>query len=60
MELVWDLEKLGNILGKHNPSPVPPPDLPGIAPPRIDHLLINAEEVGESLRLLQARCSASG
>ena len=48
MELVWDLEKLGNILGKHNPSPVPPPDLPGIAPPRIDHLLINAEEVGEA------------
>ena len=33
MELVWDLEKTGNILGKHNPSPVPPPDLPGIAPP---------------------------
>ena len=48
MELVWDLEKVGNILGKHNPSPVPPPDLPGIAPPRIDHMLINAEEVGES------------
>jgi len=48
MELVWDLEKVGNILGKLNPSPVPPPDLPGIAPPRIDHLLINAEEVGEA------------
>ena len=48
MELVWDLEKVGNILGKLNPSPVPPPDLPGIAPPRMDHLLINAEEVGES------------
>ena len=29
MELVWDIEKTGNILGKHNPSPVPPPDLPG-------------------------------
>ena len=48
MELVWDLEKVGNILGKRNPSPVPPPDLPGIAPPRLDHMLINAEEVGES------------
>ena len=48
MELVWDLEKVGNILGKLNPSPVPPPDLPGIAPPRMDHLLINAEEVGEA------------
>ncbi|MDT7577678.1 MAG: catechol 2,3-dioxygenase, partial [Pseudonocardiales bacterium] len=32
MELVWDIEKTGNILGKHNPSPVPPPDMPGIAP----------------------------
>lgn len=48
MELVWDLEKTGNILGKRAPSPVPPPDLPGIAPPRMDHLLITAEEVGES------------
>jgi catechol 2,3-dioxygenase len=48
MELVWDIEKTGNILGKRNPAPVPPPDLPGIAPPRIDHLLINAEEVGEA------------
>ena len=48
MELVWDIEKTGNILGKRNPSPVPPPNLPGIAPPRLDHLLINAEEVGEA------------
>ena len=48
MELVYDLEKTGNILGKLNPSPVPPPDLPGIAPPRLDHMLINAEEVGEA------------
>ena len=48
MELVWDLEKTGNLLGKLNPSPVPPPDLPGIAPPRLDHMLINAEEVGEA------------
>jgi catechol 2,3-dioxygenase len=48
MELVWDIEKTGNLLGKHNPAPIPPPDLPGIAPPRIDHLLINAEEVGEA------------
>jgi catechol 2,3-dioxygenase len=48
MELVWELEKTGNLLGKHNPMPVPPPDLPGIAPPRVDHLLINAEEVAEA------------
>ncbi|WP_088314393.1 catechol 2,3-dioxygenase [Kineosporia sp. R_H_3] len=53
MELVWDLEKTGNILGKLNPSPVPPPDLAGIAPPRMDHLLINAEEVGEAYRFFK-------
>ena len=48
MELVYDLEKTGNILGKRNPSPTPPPNLPGIAPPRLDHMLISAEEVGET------------
>ena len=48
MELVYELERTGGLLGKRNPSPVPPPDMPGIAPPRIDHLLINAEEVGEA------------
>jgi len=59
MELVYDLEKTGNILGKLNPSPVPPPDLPGIAPPRLDHMLINAEEVGEAGAFFQ-KVSASG
>ena len=53
MELVWDLEKTGNLLGKLNPAPVPPPDLPGIAPPRLDHMLINAEEVGEAAHFFQ-------
>ena len=53
MELVWDIEKTGNILGKRNPAPVPPPDLPGIAPPRMDHMLVNAEEVGEAARFFQ-------
>ena len=48
MELVYELDKTGGLLGKRNPSPVPPADMPGIAPPRIDHLLINAEEVGEA------------
>jgi catechol 2,3-dioxygenase len=48
MELVWELEKTGNLLGKRNPAPVPPPGLAGIAPPRLDHLLINAEEVAEA------------
>jgi catechol 2,3-dioxygenase len=27
---------------------VPPPGLPGIAPPRLDHMLIHAEEVAET------------
>ncbi len=53
MELVWELEKVGNILGKRNPRPVPPPNLPGIAPPRLDHMLINAEEVGESYQFFR-------
>src|SRR5207237_8928706 len=48
MELVYELDKTGGLLGKLNPAPVPPPGLPGIAPPRLDHMLINAEEVGEA------------
>ena len=60
MELVWDIEKTGNILGKHNPSPVPPPDLPGIAPPRMDHMLVNAEEVARVRRASSSTCSACG
>jgi catechol 2,3-dioxygenase len=48
MELVWDIERTGNLLGKRNPAPVPPPGLPGIAPPRLDHMLIHAEEVAET------------
>ena len=48
MELVWDIERVGNLLGKRSPAPVPPPGLPGIAPPRLDHMLIHAEEVAET------------
>src|SRR4029079_3833304 len=48
MELVYELDKTGGLLGKLNPAPVPPPGMPGIAPPRLDHMLINAEEVGEA------------
>lgn len=47
MELVHEVEKVGGVLPKLNPSPVPP-QLPGIAPPRMDHLLVTAEEVGEA------------
>src|SRR4029079_19151793 len=48
MELVYELDKTGGLLGKLNPAPVPPPGMPGIAQPRLDHMLINAEEVGEA------------
>ncbi len=50
MELVRDVEKVGGLLPKLNPPPFPPQDLPGIAPPRIDHVLVTAEEVGEATR----------
>ena len=60
MELVYELDKTGGLLGKLNPAPVPPPGMPGIAPPRLDHMLINAEEVGEAARVLHAASSASG
>lgn len=49
MELVHDVEKVGGRLSKLNPQIVPD-GLQGIAPPRIDHLLVNAEEVGEATR----------
>jgi catechol 2,3-dioxygenase len=55
MELVHEVEKLGSSLPKINPRPYlfHPPGADGegpsgIAPPRMDHLLITAEEVGES------------
>ncbi|MGH8931215.1 MAG: catechol 2,3-dioxygenase [Egibacteraceae bacterium] len=47
MELVHDLERTGGLLPKRNPPPVPH-GLPGIAPPRMDHVLVTAEEVGEA------------
>lgn len=49
MELVYDVEKLGTKFGKYNPR-FDSEDLVGIAPPRMDHLLINAEEVGEAAK----------
>ena len=47
MELVREVERVGGLLPKVNPPPFPPQDLRGIAPPRIDHVLVTAEEVGE-------------
>ena len=50
MELVHDVEKVGGRTSKLNPEV--PIDFAGIAPPRMDHLLINAEEVGEASKFL--------
>ena len=53
MELVHDIVKIGGRLPLVNPQPVPPLDLVGIAPPRLDHCLILAEEVGEMVHFMQ-------
>jgi catechol 2,3-dioxygenase len=52
MELVYDVEKVGGALPLHNPRPYPE-GLIGIAPPRMDHLLVHAEEVGEVTRFFR-------
>ena len=49
MELVHEVEKTGGRLAKENPG-VMPEGLTGIAPPRMDHLLVTAEEVPEASR----------
>lgn len=52
MELVREVEKVGGRLPLLNPPPIVP-DLIGIAPPRIDHILVHAEEVAEAARFFQ-------
>jgi catechol 2,3-dioxygenase len=47
MELVHDVEKVGRYNGSLNPRPFVD-GIPGIAPPRMDHILVKAEEVGEA------------
>ena len=49
MELVHAVHKVGGRLPLVNPGPYPD-GLVGIAPPRIDHLLVHAEEVPEISR----------
>ncbi len=49
MELVHEVEKVGGLIGKLNPRPAPD-GVVGIAPPRMDHLLVTAEEVPEANR----------
>jgi len=49
MELVHRLERVGGVLPTVNPPPTPM-GLEGIHPPRLDHLLVTAEEVGDATR----------
>jgi len=49
MELVREVDKVGGVLPRLNPPPMPM-GLPGIAPPRMDHVLVTAEEVGEATK----------
>ena len=44
VELVYGMEKVGNMLPLTNPPPRPA-NLVGIAPPRLDHIFIMAEDV---------------
>lgn len=52
MELVHDVERPGRALPLVNPAPFVT-GIPGIAPPRLDHMLINAEEVGEATHFFE-------
>ncbi|MGH9021921.1 MAG: catechol 2,3-dioxygenase [Acidimicrobiia bacterium] len=47
MELVHDVDKVDGAAARRSPG-LKPRGLSGIAPPRIDHLLVTAEEVGEA------------
>jgi catechol 2,3-dioxygenase len=49
MELVYDIEKTGRLTSQVNPAPFVE-GLKGIAPPRMDHLLVKCEEVGEATK----------
>jgi catechol 2,3-dioxygenase len=52
MEIYASMEKVGNGLPKFNPPPMPA-DLVGIAPPRLDHCLLTAENVPDIARFMQ-------
>ena len=49
VELVHGMQKVGNMLPLTNPPPRPQ-NLVGIAPPRLDHIFITAEDVDETTR----------
>ena len=52
MEIYASMEKVGNGLPMFNPPPMPA-DLVGIAPPRLDHCLLTAENVPDMARFMQ-------
>ncbi|RMH87164.1 MAG: catechol 2,3-dioxygenase [Actinomyces sp.] len=52
MELYRHMERVGNGLPSFNPPPLPI-DLVGIAPPRLDHCLLLAENVPDAGRFMQ-------
>ncbi len=49
IELVHGMQRVGNMLPMTNPPPRPQ-NLIGIAPPRLDHVFITAEDVDETTR----------
>jgi catechol 2,3-dioxygenase len=49
VELVHGMQRVGNMLPMTNPPPRPQ-NLIGIAPPRLDHVFITAEDVDETTR----------
>lgn len=52
VELVHGMQKVGNMLPMTNPPPRPQ-NLVGIAPPRLDHVFITAEDVDETTRFFR-------
>jgi catechol 2,3-dioxygenase len=52
VELVHGMQKVGNMLPLTNPPPRPQ-NLVGIAPPRLDHIFITAEDVDETTRFFR-------
>ncbi len=52
VELVHGMEKVGNLLPLTNPPPRPQ-GLVGIAPPRLDHVFVTAEDVDEGTRFFR-------
>jgi catechol 2,3-dioxygenase len=51
-ELVHGMEKVGNLLPRTNPPPRPM-GLVGIAPPRLDHIFVTAEDVDSGTRFFR-------